>query len=193
MACDRAARRREASPWLKRLPASGSAVVLDLPLDANFELRLQAARRFWLALEHRPLGTPPLACPTQKRHCQRPSPRQHHAACRKEIAIAKSRKPCLEVIVLRTRARKQTICAAEPFDLLSWGGASCAFAAAHCSTKARMTVHELLGDQWRPSVLCSIFFCWHGMIADRMRSLRSISHSLAPGLLQQRGSIFVRV
>ncbi|MFK4529154.1 hypothetical protein ABIF90_007135 [Bradyrhizobium japonicum] len=53
--------------WLKSLPASGSAVVLDLPLDANFELRLQAARRFWLALEHRPLGTPPLALPALKR------------------------------------------------------------------------------------------------------------------------------
>ncbi|MCS3689415.1 hypothetical protein M2194_003452 [Bradyrhizobium elkanii] len=53
--------------WLSRLPASGSAVALDLPLDADFELRLQAARRFWLALEHRPLGTPPLALPALKR------------------------------------------------------------------------------------------------------------------------------
>ncbi|WP_091967103.1 DUF2285 domain-containing protein [Bradyrhizobium shewense] len=51
---------------LNKLPASGSAVVLDLPLDANFELRLQAARRLWLALERRPLGTPPLALPALK-------------------------------------------------------------------------------------------------------------------------------
>lgn len=41
--------------------------MLDLPLDANFELRLQAARRFWLAAEDRPLGTPPLALPALKR------------------------------------------------------------------------------------------------------------------------------
>jgi len=53
--------------WLRRLPASGSAVALDLPLDADLELRLQAARQFWLALEHRPLGTPPLALPALKR------------------------------------------------------------------------------------------------------------------------------
>ncbi|QHP67965.1 DUF2285 domain-containing protein [Bradyrhizobium sp. LCT2] len=53
--------------WLSKLPASGSAVALDLPLDTNFELRLQAARRLWLALEHRPLGTPPLALPAFKR------------------------------------------------------------------------------------------------------------------------------
>nr|WP_165446022.1 DUF2285 domain-containing protein [Bradyrhizobium uaiense] len=53
--------------WLSKLPASTSAVVLDLPLDANFELRLQAARRFWLALEDRPLGRLPLAFPALKR------------------------------------------------------------------------------------------------------------------------------
>ncbi|MCA1378842.1 DUF2285 domain-containing protein [Bradyrhizobium sp. IC4061] len=53
--------------WLRRLPASGSAVALDLPLDADLELRLQAARQFWLALEDRPLGTPPLALPALKR------------------------------------------------------------------------------------------------------------------------------
>ncbi|WP_456781642.1 DUF2285 domain-containing protein [Bradyrhizobium sp. USDA 3315] len=53
--------------WLRKLPASASAAVLDLPLDANFELRLQAARRFWYALEHRPLGPPPLALSALKR------------------------------------------------------------------------------------------------------------------------------
>ncbi|MEY9590941.1 hypothetical protein ABIA06_003232 [Bradyrhizobium yuanmingense] len=53
--------------WLKSLPASGCVVAVDLLLDADFELRLQAARRFWLALEHRPLGTPPLDLPALKR------------------------------------------------------------------------------------------------------------------------------
>ncbi|WP_092303755.1 DUF2285 domain-containing protein [Bradyrhizobium sp. Ghvi] len=56
--------------WLSKLPLGGSAVVLDLPLDANFELRVQAARRLWLALEHRPLGTPPLALPALKQRRQ---------------------------------------------------------------------------------------------------------------------------
>ncbi|WP_338156372.1 DUF2285 domain-containing protein [Bradyrhizobium elkanii] len=53
--------------WLSKVTTSGSALVLDLPLDANFELRLQAARRLWLALEHRPLGTSPLALPALRR------------------------------------------------------------------------------------------------------------------------------
>ncbi|UQR61575.1 DUF2285 domain-containing protein [Bradyrhizobium sp. C-145] len=52
--------------WLKEPPASGYAVVVDLTLDADFELRLGAARRFWLALERRPLGQPPLAMPALK-------------------------------------------------------------------------------------------------------------------------------
>ncbi|WP_456659828.1 DUF2285 domain-containing protein [Bradyrhizobium sp. JR3.5] len=47
--------------WLSKLPSSGSPVAVDLPLDRNFDIRLQAAHRFWLALEHRPLGPPPLA------------------------------------------------------------------------------------------------------------------------------------
>ncbi|MFK4719433.1 hypothetical protein ABIE89_000533 [Bradyrhizobium niftali] len=52
--------------WLRELPASGYAVVVDLPLDADFELRLGAARRFWLALERRALGMPPLTLPALK-------------------------------------------------------------------------------------------------------------------------------
>ncbi|WP_156952313.1 DNA -binding domain-containing protein [Bradyrhizobium sp. WSM1743] len=52
--------------WLSKLPVSGYAVVVDLPLDADFELRLGAARRFWLALERRALGMPPLALPALK-------------------------------------------------------------------------------------------------------------------------------
>nr|WP_271566542.1 DUF2285 domain-containing protein [Bradyrhizobium sp. CCBAU 11386] len=50
--------------WLRELPVSGYSV--DLPLDADFELRLGAARRFWLALERRALGMPPLALPALK-------------------------------------------------------------------------------------------------------------------------------
>lgn len=53
--------------WLRELPSSGSSVAIDLPLDRNFDIRLQAARRFWLALEHRPLGAPPLALPAATR------------------------------------------------------------------------------------------------------------------------------
>ncbi|WFU37091.1 DUF2285 domain-containing protein [Bradyrhizobium brasilense] len=54
--------------WLKELPASGSTVAVDLPLDRDFDLRLQAAHRFWLALEQRPLGRPPLAQSIGTRH-----------------------------------------------------------------------------------------------------------------------------
>ncbi|WP_194483060.1 hypothetical protein [Bradyrhizobium arachidis] len=43
-----------------------SAVVLDLPLDVNFERRLGAARQLWRGLEHGPLGTDPLALPALK-------------------------------------------------------------------------------------------------------------------------------
>ncbi|WP_404546135.1 DUF2285 domain-containing protein [Bradyrhizobium sp. USDA 223] len=40
--------------------------MLDLPLDAHFELRLNAASRLWRSLEHRPLGTHHLALPALK-------------------------------------------------------------------------------------------------------------------------------
>ncbi|WP_183258064.1 DUF2285 domain-containing protein [Bradyrhizobium sp. CIR48] len=53
--------------WLREFPASGYAVVVDLPLDAHFEFRLGAARRFWLALQRRALGDSPLALPALKR------------------------------------------------------------------------------------------------------------------------------
>ncbi|WP_253075288.1 DUF2285 domain-containing protein [Bradyrhizobium sp. CW7] len=70
MACDRDARGSEASPLAEQASPGWVCVVLDLPLDANFELRVQAARRLWLALEHRPLGTPPLALPALKQRQQ---------------------------------------------------------------------------------------------------------------------------
>ncbi|TKV77717.1 DUF2285 domain-containing protein [Bradyrhizobium elkanii] len=55
---------------LTELPPRGSLVAVDLPLDRNFDLRLQAAHRFWLALQQRPVGSPPLAqsIATQHRH-----------------------------------------------------------------------------------------------------------------------------
>ncbi|WP_461196047.1 DUF2285 domain-containing protein [Bradyrhizobium sp. UFLA06-06] len=56
--------------WLTELPPSGSMVAFDLPLDRNLGLRLQAAHRFWLALEQRPVGSSPLArsIGTRNRH-----------------------------------------------------------------------------------------------------------------------------
>ena len=53
--------------WLHELPAGDSLLAVDLPLDANFDIRSQAAHRFWLALEQRPLGSPPLPLPFQRR------------------------------------------------------------------------------------------------------------------------------
>lgn len=49
--------------WLTELPPSGSSLAVDLPFDGSFEVRLLAAHRFWLALERRPIGPPPLTLP----------------------------------------------------------------------------------------------------------------------------------
>ncbi|WP_246799557.1 DUF2285 domain-containing protein [Bradyrhizobium sp. CCBAU 51753] len=54
--------------WLREIPSSGSLVAVDLPLDRNFDIRLQAAHRFWRALEQRPIGSPPLAQSIATRH-----------------------------------------------------------------------------------------------------------------------------
>ncbi|RXG85864.1 DUF2285 domain-containing protein [Bradyrhizobium zhanjiangense] len=54
--------------WLRELPPGGSLVVVNLPLDRNFDVRLQAAHRFWLALERRPVGPPPLTPSIGARH-----------------------------------------------------------------------------------------------------------------------------
>jgi hypothetical protein len=53
--------------WLQELPASGSLLALELPLDSNFDIRSQAAHRFWSALEERPLGPPLLPLSFQRR------------------------------------------------------------------------------------------------------------------------------
>ncbi|NYG45454.1 hypothetical protein GGD67_002912 [Bradyrhizobium sp. IAR9] len=54
--------------WLEELPSSGSSLAVELPFDRNFDLRLQAAHRFWLALEQRPVRPPPLAQSIGGRH-----------------------------------------------------------------------------------------------------------------------------
>ncbi|WP_347341501.1 DUF2285 domain-containing protein [Bradyrhizobium pachyrhizi] len=55
---------------LNELPRRGSLIGIDLPLDRSFDLRSLAAYRFWLALEQRPVGPPPLAqsIGTRNRH-----------------------------------------------------------------------------------------------------------------------------
>ena len=54
--------------YLPVMPAKGSPVCVELPFDANFDLRLQSANRFWSAIEGRHLGaTPPLALSPNRR------------------------------------------------------------------------------------------------------------------------------
>lgn len=53
--------------WLKELPANGSPLAVELPLDFNFEIRAQAAYRFRRALEDGPLGPPVLPLTVQRR------------------------------------------------------------------------------------------------------------------------------
>ena len=53
--------------WLQELPSKGALLAVELPLDADFGIRAHAARRFWLALKRRPLGTPVPALTLQRR------------------------------------------------------------------------------------------------------------------------------
>ncbi|WP_024342633.1 DNA -binding domain-containing protein [Bradyrhizobium japonicum] len=55
--------------WLPELPASGASIAVELRLDADFDIRLQAAHRFWSALEERPIGpsVPPLSLQRRQR------------------------------------------------------------------------------------------------------------------------------
>lgn len=52
---------------LPNIPDGGSLFAVELRLDANFDIRLRAAHRFWSAIEGRRLPTPPLALPRQGR------------------------------------------------------------------------------------------------------------------------------
>ena len=53
--------------YLPEMPAIGSPVRAELPFDANFDLRLLAANRFWSAINGRRLGRSPLALPHHRR------------------------------------------------------------------------------------------------------------------------------
>lgn len=53
--------------YLPAMPVGGSPLSVELPLDANFDIRLQAAHRFWSAIEGRRPGAPPLALSYQRR------------------------------------------------------------------------------------------------------------------------------
>lgn len=53
--------------WLQELPAKGAPIVLELLLDADFDLQCQAAHRLWSALEKPALRRPHPALPFQRR------------------------------------------------------------------------------------------------------------------------------
>jgi len=52
---------------LPSIPSSRALFAVELRLDANFDIHLQAAHRFWSAIDGRRLGSPPLALPRQRR------------------------------------------------------------------------------------------------------------------------------
>ena len=53
--------------YLPAIPAKGAPLSIELPLDANSGIRLQAAHRFWCAIEGRRLGASPLAVTIERR------------------------------------------------------------------------------------------------------------------------------
>lgn len=53
--------------YLPALPAKGVPLSIELPLDAHSDLRLQAAHRFWCAIDGRRLGPSPLALSSRRR------------------------------------------------------------------------------------------------------------------------------
>jgi hypothetical protein len=53
--------------WLSELPAKAATLIVELPLDTTFDIRLQTAHRFKLALEERPVGHAPLWITAQRR------------------------------------------------------------------------------------------------------------------------------
>jgi hypothetical protein len=53
--------------YLPAILANGSPLSLELPLDANSDIRLQAAHQFWCAIEGRRLGASPLALSPRRR------------------------------------------------------------------------------------------------------------------------------
>jgi hypothetical protein len=53
--------------YLSAMPAKGSPLSLELPIDANSDIRLLAAQRFCCAVSGRRLGASPLALPPRRR------------------------------------------------------------------------------------------------------------------------------
>src|SRR5262249_56878535 len=53
--------------YLPALLAKGAAFSIELPIDASSGLRLQAAHRFWSAIEGHRLGASPLALSRRRR------------------------------------------------------------------------------------------------------------------------------
>ena len=53
--------------YLPVIPAKGAWLSIELPIDENSDIRLQAARRFWCAIDGRRLGAAPLALPFRRR------------------------------------------------------------------------------------------------------------------------------
>ena len=53
--------------YLPAIPAKGAPLSIELPLDATSGIRLQAAHRFWCAIEGRRLGASPLALAYERR------------------------------------------------------------------------------------------------------------------------------
>jgi hypothetical protein len=54
--------------WLQELPAKGTPIVLELLLDADFDLQSDAAHRLWSALERPALRVPHSEVTLQRRH-----------------------------------------------------------------------------------------------------------------------------
>jgi Uncharacterized conserved protein (DUF2285) len=53
--------------YLPVIPPKGAPLSLELPLDANSDIRLNAAHRFWCAIDGRRLGASPLALHLERR------------------------------------------------------------------------------------------------------------------------------
>jgi hypothetical protein len=53
--------------WLRGLPAEGSSLAVELPLDADFDVRSQAAHQLWSAFGKRAPGSPYPALSSQRR------------------------------------------------------------------------------------------------------------------------------
>jgi Uncharacterized conserved protein (DUF2285) len=53
--------------YLPAIPSKGAPLSIELPLDANSGIRLQAAHRFWSAIDGRRLGASPLALTYERR------------------------------------------------------------------------------------------------------------------------------